>query len=403
MFNPKEWYPSPDRIVSPRPWFLPLTLLAFIVSTMLPRKARIAFAVPYLVFLIGQVRAVSTGDNVKDFSRASFIFGFVLKFIDFGILTRDGEVYKIKNREPSTQRAASASGSKDQAPVEAKVSLWAKFKDSAELWLFTLRGIGWNWEVGGIPVREPQTTSYFLFRTTLQIFGSYLAWDICKHAMGLFSYIQSNHRGSFFDEPLISQVLLTWLHQLEAFCFINLPYQIGAFLTVATGFETPEDWPPLFGTPSDGYLVSRAWGRVWHQLLRRPLGILTPHVQRWLRVTSRSSKRTVSLLCSFTMSGFVHWSGALNCPWTPSSHGMFTYFIMQAPIVRLEDCIVEWGRRKGIKNSTLLKCFGYFWTVSWISFSMRYAARYQFEHGALSVHEPFKNSLIDFLVGKLKA
>lgn len=33
---------------------------------------------------------------------------------------------------------------------------------------------------------------------------------------------------------------------------------------------------------------------------------------------------------------------------------------------------------------------------------MRYAARYQFEHGALSVHEPFKNSLIDFLASKVK-
>lgn len=49
----------------------------------------------------------------------------------------------------------------------------------------------------------------------------------------------------------------------------------------------------------------------------------------------------------------------------------------------------------------LLKCFGYLWTVSWISFSMRYAARYQFEHGALSVHEPLKHSLIDFLASKI--
>ncbi|PVH77325.1 hypothetical protein DL98DRAFT_534917 [Cadophora sp. DSE1049] len=402
-FEPKRWYPSPDRDVSPRRWFLPLTLLAFIVSTMLPRKTRIAIAVPALILLISQIRAVSTGDNVKDFSRASFIFGFVLKFIDFGILVRDGEVYKVKNRETLIKRVGSASGSENETPVQENVSVWRKFKDSAELWLFTLRGIGWNWEVGGIPEPQPQSTSYFLFRTALRIFGSYLAWDICKHAMGLFPYIQSNNRGSFFDEPIANQVILTWLHQLEAFCFINLPYQIGALITVAPRFQISEDWPPLFGNLSDSYLVGRAWGRVWHQLLRRPLGILTPHAQRWLRVTSRSSKRTVSLLCSFTMSGFVHWSGALNCPWMPSSHGMFTYFIMQAPVVRLEDYIVDWGRRKGIKSSTLLKCFGYFWTVSWISFSMRYAARYQFEHGALSVHEPFRNSLIDFLVGKLKA
>ncbi|KAK0128104.1 hypothetical protein ONS95_000089 [Cadophora gregata] len=371
LFDPKQWYPSPDRVVSPRPWFLPLTLSACIGSTMLPRKTRVALAVPALSLLASQIRVFSTGDNVKDFSRASFIFGFVLKFIDFGILKRDGEVYKVKNRNASIKKIGSTQELQYVAAIDGKKSIWTKFKDSAELWLFTLRGIGWNWEVGGIPGRQPQSTIYFLFRTLLRIFGSYLAWDICKHAMGQFSYIQSTNRGSFFDEPIINQVILTWLHQLEAFCFINLPYQIGALLTVATRFQTPEDWPPLFGDISDGYLVSRAWGRVWHQLLRRPLGILTPYAQRWLGVTSRGAKRTVSLLSSFTMSGFVHWSGALNCPWTPSSHA-------------------------------LLKCIGYFWTISWISFSMRYAARYQFEHGALSAHEPFKNSLIDILVAKLK-
>lgn len=373
IFSPRQWYPSPDREVSPRPWFLPLTWLAFVISTMLPRKTRVAVAVPALFFLINQVRAISTGDNVKDFSRASFIFGFMLKFIDFGILTRDGEAYKVKDwKPPPSEENEDLSESPSKVSIDEGKSIWKSFKDSAELWLFTLRGIGWNWEVGGVPQREPQsrrcflrvqntsiadTSSYFLFRTMLRICGSYLAWDICKHVMGLFPYIQSPNRGSFFDEPFINQVILTWLHQLEAFCFINLPYQIGALLTVTTGYQTPADWPPLFGSLSDGYLVSRAWGRVWHQLLRRPLSILTPHAQRWLGVTSRSSKRTVSLLCSFTMSGFVHWSGALNCPWTPSSHGMFTYFIMQAPVVRLEDYIVDWGRQKGLKSSSKLKSF----------------------------------------------
>lgn len=41
-----------------------------------------------------------------------------------------------------------------------RISLWKKFKDSAELWLFTMRGIGWNWQVGGIPEREPQSARY---------------------------------------------------------------------------------------------------------------------------------------------------------------------------------------------------------------------------------------------------
>lgn len=163
VLNLKQWYPSPDRVVSPRPWFLPLTQLAFIGLTMLPRKSRIAIAVPALLLLVRQTRAASTGDNVKDFGRASFVFGFVLKFIDFGILTRDGEVYKIKSRKIAKHGEGEVVGesrSTGEASFEDKRSIWKRFKDSAELWLFTMRGIGWNWEVGGIPHREPQSTGY---------------------------------------------------------------------------------------------------------------------------------------------------------------------------------------------------------------------------------------------------
>jgi hypothetical protein len=120
---------------------------------------------------------------------------------------------------------------------------------------------------------------------------------------------------------------------------------------VAARVQAPDDWPPLYGKLSDAYLVSRAWGRTWHQLMRRPLGILTPYMQKWLGATSRGAKRTISLICSFAMSGFVHWSGALNVPWTPTSHGLFTYFIIQAPIIRLEDYVVDWAKLRNIKGN----------------------------------------------------
>ena len=188
-----------------------------------------------------------------------------------------------------------------------------------------------------------------MFRTFFRILGSYLALDICKFVSAQFLYIHSNPRPPFFQQPVVHQVALTWLHQLEAFTFINIPYQIFAFVCVASNFHTPDDWPALFGSLSDSYLVSRAWGRTWHQFLRRSLGLLTPHAQHWLRIRSRGAKRTVSLGCSFFMSGLLHWSGALNLPWTPSAHGMFTYFIMQAPVIRMEDYAVDFGKTRGIK------------------------------------------------------
>lgn len=38
-------------------------------------------------------------------------------------------------------------------------------------------------------------------------------------------------------------------------------------------------------------------------------------------------------------------------PWTSSAHGMFTYFVLQIPVIRLEDYVVDFGRQQGVKSS----------------------------------------------------
>jgi hypothetical protein len=62
------------------------------------------------------------------------------------------------------------------------------------------------------------------------------------------------------------------------------------------------------------------------------------------------------------MSGMAHWVGAANRPWTGSAWGMFGYFVMQAPVIRVEDWVVDWGRERGVsgtrKLSVCLKRFG---------------------------------------------
>ncbi|CAG8959849.1 hypothetical protein HYFRA_00001758 [Hymenoscyphus fraxineus] len=205
----------------------------------------------------------------------SFVCGVLGKFVDFGVLTREGSEWKVgRGRVVEGEREGIR---KEKEKEGEKKGFWGGVKESCEIYFFTSRGIGWNWEVGGIPERPIQTRGVFLFRTALRIFGTYLAWDLCRFSLSSFSYITTEPRGLFFALPLWQQVTLTWLHQLEAFAFINTPYQLAAFLTVLVHYQTPEDWPPLFGSLSDGYLVSKAWGRVWHQLLRRQFSMFTPH------------------------------------------------------------------------------------------------------------------------------
>jgi hypothetical protein len=49
----------------------------------------------------------------------------------------------------------------------------------------------------------------------------------------------------------------------------------------------------------------------------------------------------------------------------------------------------------------MLRMLGYVWTFAWISFSMRYAAAYQFESGPLSKFDPLQFSLIQSVIAKM--
>lgn len=161
LLNPQQWYPMSDRKVFPSPWFLPVMQGAFIASTMLPRRARIKYATPVLLLMAVQARLFSSGDAEMDFARGTLLLGMFLKFIDFGILVKEGEVYKLKDKRGLDDQSQ-ASNNLKQSPVGMAApndagGVWQSVKSSVELWFFTMRGIGWNWEVGGILEREPQS------------------------------------------------------------------------------------------------------------------------------------------------------------------------------------------------------------------------------------------------------
>lgn len=142
----KNLYPSPvppDQVTNPSQWFFPVTQLAFMSSTILPRSARIKIAAPLLLVLVSRTRSVNTGD-IKDFLRMIHICGLGLKFVDFGMLVPDGAEFKVV-------KVKEEDGKVELKKRGEKRGVWGKVMGSVELWFFTNRGVGWNWEVGGIP------------------------------------------------------------------------------------------------------------------------------------------------------------------------------------------------------------------------------------------------------------
>lgn len=86
---------------------------------------------------------MNTGD-IKDFLRMIHICGLGLKFVDFGMLVPDGAEFKVV-------KVKEEDGKVELKKRGEKRGVWGKVMGSVELWFFTNRGVGWNWEVGGIP------------------------------------------------------------------------------------------------------------------------------------------------------------------------------------------------------------------------------------------------------------
>jgi hypothetical protein len=159
LLDSRSWYPSQYRDIVRQPWFLPLILSSFIFSSLFSRKARIWVATPALILLLSQIRTYSTGDVKGDFGRAAFVFGFVLKWIDFGMLIKDGTIWKVKKK--GGLRRGKKGGLYETEKKENE-GLWQRFKDSLDIWIFNMRGINWSWRVNGIPDRAPQSKSCVL-------------------------------------------------------------------------------------------------------------------------------------------------------------------------------------------------------------------------------------------------
>jgi hypothetical protein len=111
-----------------------------------------------LLLLFSHTRTYSTGDVKGDFGRAAIVFGFVLRWIDFGMLVQDGEIWKVNQKKTVV-------GNEKGGLVEEKHEkdgLWQRFKNGLDLWVFNMRGINWSWRVNGIPDRVPQSKSCVL-------------------------------------------------------------------------------------------------------------------------------------------------------------------------------------------------------------------------------------------------
>lgn len=153
--------------------------------------------------------------------------------------------------------------------------------------------------------------------------------------------------------------------------FFNTVHNILSIIFVGTGFDEPEDWPPLFGNIQEATSIRNYWGKFWHRLVYRSYtshGIwITKNILRLPR-SSFIGKLFINLYV-FTASGAVHGlatrQGRHSCGYWENAR----FYVLNFFAILLETVVLAAFSKvtKGYKvNSTVSKTIGYFWVFMFL-------------------------------------
>lgn len=247
--------------------------------------------------------------------------------------------------------------------------------------LITMRGIGWNWRVSGIPPswnssRRRQFLQACVLKYVTMYTGLYL---ISVGSQMILTDLQNVHntalRGTLVAITsnnifLTIYVPLGWAAVIYShFGIYMLPLQaLCVGLSVGPrAWQSPEAWPPNFGSISEAYRIRRFWGYVfriplplkesfndasyritWHQQLRRVINTpgslllsLAPSLPSTKIRPTRLLKRYILHLSAFLFSTLIHMAGTHTVSRTTHlpalQGGEPTYYFLHAVVIIFED------------------------------------------------------------------
>ncbi|KAI0768177.1 membrane bound O-acyl transferase family-domain-containing protein [Trametes elegans] len=246
----------------------------------------------------------------------------------------------------------------DPQPITEK-SLPARFWHAFRILMFP-RLVGTNVQHLSIPPAFKGTRTQYLLMRLRQFVTSVIIVEVYKSLSGVVKRS---------PQPLLlPATTVAWI--IAIYWALTMAYVGASFIAVATRMSDPEDWPDLFGPYTEAYTVSRAWGRVWHQLLR---SICT----RWSDIVHRAFgvprgtlvSRLVLVNVAFAVSGLIHSAGDLAYNGVCFGRS-WPFFALNGLAVSLESILAPSARRAGISGkSRAWRLLGYVWVWAWFTYS----------------------------------
>ncbi|KAJ8106496.1 hypothetical protein OPT61_g9497 [Boeremia exigua] len=281
--------------------------------------------------------------------------------------------------------------SKDDAPKR----FWSRFWWATRL-TTTNRYPGWSCESKNVPVEVGPEYSRLLFiaRKTLRAGLFYALRDV------VYSFTASSPHGTWLDiahiDPVVSfdqypflyRLKYTWVYIVLTYVSVEFANTLYGIASVATGLAVPMDCPSMFGDLKELYSVRRAWSLVWHQGVRRVCSAPGIYLARDVLQLSKGSfaSKYLQLFVAFCMSAFMHSAASMLCHASLNDDQAMQVFVYQAVIIFVEDHLIDFGKKCGLRDSVFWRLVGFCWVVLVVGASFESWTGRLLSHG-LWVHD----------------
>ncbi|KAF2165963.1 hypothetical protein M409DRAFT_23691 [Zasmidium cellare ATCC 36951] len=371
-----SFYP-PLTSRTPLPFYhAPATLILSILPFLSSNKTLTAtLTFPLLLYLCLSWPCYTTGDPSNDYYNGSQFIAVPLWYLDFVFLTpRDGEGAPAFVGERALHKQG---GEKRGVPAKYWrdfTTSWERFTWAFRLMLPAQRGIGWNWQVKGIPHDSEGRLSRWEFvgRKTFWAVFFYLQSVVPLTVLGFGVAFREHFRPEQRVDSAVAGAIVGWAGAIWVWDRLNCAYSLAAAFSVAVGMTETWEWPPLMGPLKDAWSVRQMWSATYQQACRRLLSRPSLLLTRLLHIPKGSPLSSpTQLFLTFSISYLFHLAQIFNV--TRRDMGEFAFFMSQPCAICVEDVVIWAWRRMGLvgRDRGWERVVGYVWVVAWFSYSLR--------------------------------
>ncbi|KAL4765042.1 wax synthase family protein [Aspergillus foveolatus] len=139
-------------------------------------------------------------------------------------------------------------------------------------------------------------------------------------------------------------------------------YTAGSIFAVMLGGD-PAEWPPVAGSLSEAWTLSRLWGQAWHQTLRQPLASNATFLAALAGFAPKSTgAHWIRVLITFVESGVVHSACDMGFGIPFGESGGVAFFSLQILGLLLESVCQSIAARVGLRTGpSFSRAVGYIW------------------------------------------